>query len=73
VPRVSSKRQITLPIDQCRALDIEPGDVVETFVYKDQITIVKKERGSAFGRLRHLRGADVSDEQSREDAIKRRR
>ena len=73
MPKVSSKRQITLPIEQCRALDIEPGDVVETFVYNGQITIVKKERGSAAGRLKHLRPADMSDEQSRQDAIKRRR
>lgn len=73
MPRVSSKRQITLPIDQCRALDIEPGDLVDTFVYNGQITIVKKQRGSAAGRLKHLRAADMTDEKSRQDAIKRRR
>jgi AbrB family looped-hinge helix DNA binding protein len=73
MPRVSRKRQITLPIEQCRALDIEPGDLVETFVYNGQITIVKKERGSAAGQLKHLRATNMSDEQSRQDAIKRRR
>ena len=73
MPRVSSKRQITLPIEQCRALGIEPGDIVETFVYDGQITVVKQERGSAAGRLKHLRPASMSDEESRQDAIRRRR
>ena len=40
MPKVSSKRQITLPISQCVALGIEPGDEVESFVAYGQLTIV---------------------------------
>ena len=72
VPRVSSKRQITLPVEQCKALGIEPGDEIETFVYRDQLTIVKKTPGAAAGRLKHLEGTDISDEASLQDAIDQR-
>ena len=72
MPRVSSKRQITLPIDQCRELNIEPGDEVETFVYKGQMTIVKKERGCAAGRLKRIDPSSISDADSRQGAINKR-
>ncbi|VAW73465.1 hypothetical protein MNBD_GAMMA14-1407, partial [hydrothermal vent metagenome] len=32
MPKVSSKRQITLPVEQCRQVGIEPGDDVRVFV-----------------------------------------
>lgn len=68
--KVSSKRQITLPIDQCEEANIAPGDVVETYVYRGHITVVKKERGAAAGTLSHLRGdAGLTDEQSRQRAL----
>ena len=70
--RVSGKRQITLPVDQCRALGIEPGDEVEMFVYRDQITIVKKVSGAARGLLSHIKAGRMSDEASRQGAIERR-
>jgi AbrB family looped-hinge helix DNA binding protein len=44
MPKVSSKRQITIPIDLCQQAHIEPGDDVETFIYEGQITIVKKQK-----------------------------
>jgi bifunctional DNA-binding transcriptional regulator/antitoxin component of YhaV-PrlF toxin-antitoxin module len=70
VPKDSSKRQITLPIDLCEEASIAPGDEVETFVYRGQITVVKKERGAAAGSLRHLRGAPgLTDEESRQGAL----
>jgi bifunctional DNA-binding transcriptional regulator/antitoxin component of YhaV-PrlF toxin-antitoxin module len=70
MPKVSSKRQITLPIDLCEEADIAPGDIVETYVYRGQITVVKKEAGAAEGVLRHLRGdSRITDEQSRQRAL----
>ncbi len=48
MPKVSAKRQITLPIDQCRIAGIEPGDQYSSFVDNEgHITIVKKVTGAA--------------------------
>lgn len=44
MPKVSAKRQITLPVGQCKALGIEPGDDVESFVAHGQLTIIKKHK-----------------------------
>lgn len=71
MPKVSIKRQITLPIDQCQALGIEPGDEVESFVVNGQITLVKKVAGAARGLLRHIRPHEsMTDEESLQSAIK---
>lgn len=71
MPRVSSKRQITLPINQCEALGIEPGDEVESFVADGQLTIIKKVRGAAKGLLREVQANPaVTDEESLESALK---
>jgi len=32
MPKVSSKRQITIPINQCEETNIEPGDEIDTFI-----------------------------------------
>lgn len=74
MPRVSSKRQITLPARQCRLAGIEPGDECRSFVSDGRITIVRQQSGSAWGCLGHLHADEtVSDEQSRQDAIERKR
>lgn len=74
MPRVSAKRQITLPADQCRLVGIEPGDECLSFVADGRITIVRQEVGSAWGCLAHLDGDQtVSDEESRQDAIEGKR
>lgn len=53
MPKISSNRRITLPLDQCRLAGIEPGDEYESFVNNDShITIVKKVSGSAKGILK---------------------
>jgi bifunctional DNA-binding transcriptional regulator/antitoxin component of YhaV-PrlF toxin-antitoxin module len=44
MPKVSSKRQITLPIEQCRQAGIEPGDEYQSFVVDGRITIIKKKQ-----------------------------
>ena len=45
MPRVSAKRQITLPVADCEELGIQPGDEVEIFRHGNQFNIIKKEVG----------------------------
>ncbi len=53
MPKVSAKRQITLPIDQCKLAGIEPGDEYASYVDNDgHITIFKKVAGAAKGLLK---------------------
>ncbi len=70
MPKVSAKRQITLPIDQCQALGIEPGDVVESFVVDGQLTLIKKVSGSAKGLLSTVHALNtMTDEESMQSAM----
>ncbi len=65
MPRVSAKRQITLPISGCEELGIDPGDEVEILKYGNQFNIIKKEIGSASGILKGIKiNKMISDEQS---------
>lgn len=74
MPKVSAKCQLTLPANQCRLAGIEPGDECRSFVANGRITIVRLQSGSAWGCLAHLRADEtVSNEQSRQDAIERKR
>ncbi len=70
MPKVSSKRQITLPVDQCRQAGIEPGDEYQSFVADGHITIIKKTPGAAKGVLGPVRGdSSVTDEESLQSAL----
>ena len=70
MPRVSAKRQITLPIDQCREVGIGPGDEYRSFIADGRITIVRKAAGAAKGFLRRVVGDPaVSDEESLQDSV----
>ncbi len=42
MPKISAKTQITIPIDQCQALGIGPGDIVESYVVDGQSIWVEK-------------------------------
>ncbi len=66
MPKVSAKRQITLPIDQCRLADISPGDEYESYVDNEgHITIIKKAMGAARGILKGIKAdTRLSDESS---------
>ena len=66
MPRVSSKRQITLPVDQCRKADIHPGDEYDSFVDNlGHITIIKKTSGAAKGLLKDVKTEEeLSDKAS---------
>lgn len=68
--KLSSKRQITLPKVLCDQLSIDPGDFVEIFEHNGRITVVKKQRGSSKGSLRHLKAKlNISDDESIQDAL----
>jgi len=69
--KVSSKRQITLPIDQCVVAHINKGDEVESFVDRQGIiSIVKKSMGAASGILSGIAiHADITEEESLQSSI----
>lgn len=68
--KVSAKRQITLPVNQCDELGIQPGDEVESFVANGQITIIKKRKGAAKGLLKGIKiDKSMTDEQSLHSAL----
>lgn len=70
MPKVSTKRQITLPVNQCDELGIQPGDEVESFVANGHLTIIKKVQGAASGVLKHIKSSSaVSDEDSLKSAL----
>ena len=70
MPKVSSKRQITLPASQCDQLGIKPGDYVETFIVDGRLTIVKKVEGAAQNLLQHVKSdPSITDQESLEDAL----
>ena len=73
MPKVSSKRQITIPIDLCEEAHIKPGDEIEAFIYKGQITIVKKDKFAAKGILAHIKpNKNMTDEYSLHETLSSR-
>ena len=74
MPRISAKRQLTLPAHQCRLAGIKPGDECRSFVADGRITIIRQQPGSAWGCLAHLQADEaVSDADSRQHSIETRR
>ena len=72
MPKVSSKRQITLPVDQCKLLGIEPGDEYKSYVADGHITIVKNIPGAAKGILKNVKGdTSVTDEESLQSVLEK--
>lgn len=70
MPKVSTKRQITLPIELCKEALIEPGDEIAAYLFNGQITVVRKEKGAAKGIFKHIRSDKrMSDEQSLQTCI----
>jgi len=69
--KVSAKRQITLPIDQCVVAHINAGDNIESFVDRQGvISIVKKQSGAAKGLLKGVAtNSTISDQESLESAL----
>lgn len=69
--KVSAKRQITLPIDQCVVAHINAGDDIESFVDRQGvISIVKKQSGAAKGLLKGVAtNSTISDQESLESAL----
>lgn len=71
MPKVSAKRQITLPIEQCVVAHINAGDDIESFVDRQGvISIIKKHSGAAKGLLKGIKvNADISESKSLESAL----
>ena len=70
MPKLSTKRQITLPAALCRELDVEPGDELDVFAADGRLTLIKKRRGAAHGLLRDVKGdPSIGDEESRDSAL----
>lgn len=70
MPIISTKRQITLPIQQCKQLGLNPGDEYTSFISDGRITIIKKAPASAKGILKHIKGkTQISDYESLQDGI----
>jgi bifunctional DNA-binding transcriptional regulator/antitoxin component of YhaV-PrlF toxin-antitoxin module len=69
--KVSAKRQITLPIDQCVVAHINAGDDIESFVDRQGvISIVKKQSGAAKGLLKGVAtNSTISDQESLQSAL----
>lgn len=69
--KVSAKRQITLPIDQCVVAHINAGDDIESFVDRQGvISIVKKQSGAAKGLLKGVAtNIKISEQASLESAL----
>jgi bifunctional DNA-binding transcriptional regulator/antitoxin component of YhaV-PrlF toxin-antitoxin module len=71
MPKVTSKRQITLPVDQCVIAQIHTGDEVDSFVDRQGvISIVKKTKGAASGFLKDIKvNKSISDDESLQSAL----
>ncbi len=68
MPIISAKRQITLPIQQCKELGLQPGDEYISFIVDGRITIIKKVATAAKGILQYIKGdVSISDEESLQD------
>lgn len=55
MPRLSSKRQITIPKDLCERLHVRPGDEIDIVEYESRVTLIKKRKGASNGMLKHLK------------------
>ena len=70
MPKLSAKRQITLPASQCAELGVQPGDEIECFIADGRITLVKKLKGAAKGALKHIKARqDIADDDSLQSAV----
>jgi AbrB family looped-hinge helix DNA binding protein len=52
--KVTTKRQVTLPLAVCNAMALQPGDYVEVFVRDGVAHIVKMNSDSLSGKFNHL-------------------
>ena len=73
MPKVSAKRQITLPVEQCVIAHINAGDDIESFVDRHGvISIVKRQSGAAKGLLKGIKAnINVTEQESLESAIRK--
>ena len=69
--KVSAKRQISLPAEQCAQAHIAVGDEVECYVDREGvISVVRKSVGAAKGILGDIRPLnDMTDKESMQSAM----
>jgi AbrB family looped-hinge helix DNA binding protein len=69
--KVTQKRQITIPIEVCRTLDITPGNYVEIFERDGVAHIVKMSNDDLSGKFsHHLKGKEFPSNDEIKLAIK---
>ena len=54
--RVTSKGQVTIPLDVRRRLGVEPGSEVDFVVDDDVVRLVRRTRGGGAALVRQMRG-----------------
>ena len=70
MPKLSQKRQITLPVADCKELGIHPGDDLEILRRGNQFNIIKKKTGSAAAMLAGSKVDErYTDAESRESSF----
>lgn len=70
MPKLSAKRQITIPAGQCDELGIQPGDEIGSFIVDGRITLIKKHKGAVKGALKHVKAKqDISDDDSLQSTL----
>ncbi|WP_422135386.1 AbrB/MazE/SpoVT family DNA-binding domain-containing protein [Endozoicomonas sp. ALD040] len=70
MPKLSAKRQITIPAGQCEELGIQPGDEIDSFIVDGRITLIKRHKGAAEGFLKHVKTKqDISDDDSLQSGL----
>ena len=70
--KLSSKRQITIPVEHCIELGIKPGEDIEFFVANGNLTAIKKIPVAAKGILEGLEiDSSMTDDDSRQSAIEK--
>jgi AbrB family looped-hinge helix DNA binding protein len=74
MPKISAKRQITLPKELCDRLGIHSGDDIDILEYGGRITILKKVKGASAGVLQVKKvNAHFTDDDSLRLELEKRR
>jgi AbrB family looped-hinge helix DNA binding protein len=71
MPKLTGKRQVTVPQSVCEAMGLKPGDYVEIFEHNGVAHIVKMNNKSLAGQFAHLaKGNKIPSPGSLKKALK---
>ncbi len=73
--KLTSKGQVTIPVEIRRALGVSDGDRVEFFVHRDGRVVLVGRRNRAVslaGKLAHLHASEISDDEAVAQAVAER-